>query len=205
MRGHKVGLTAKAMQQMLGVGEPDYGHLLSDMFFDNGGTVDVQTLLQPRVEVEIAFRLRSPLAGLNVTADDVLAATAAVAPSIEIIDSRIADWKITLADTIADNASSAGVVLGPWSQLADVSPLDAIVADLIKNDLVVASGKGADVLGHPAAAVAWLANKLATLGITLDADHVVMPGSCTKAIDIESGDTIRAEFSDLGAASVVFE
>ena len=204
IRGHKVGLTAQVMQEMLGVDEPDYGHLVEDMFFSSEADVRADRFLQPRVEVEIAFRLQSPLVGPGITIDDVLAATEVVAPSIEIIDSRIADWKITLADTIADNASSAGVVIGPWLPLANTLHLDAVSVDLVKNGQVAASGKGTDVMGHPAAAVAWLANKLSALEITLDAGHVVMPGSCTKAITVAAGDHIRAEFSELGDVSVVF-
>jgi 2-oxo-3-hexenedioate decarboxylase/2-keto-4-pentenoate hydratase len=204
VKGHKVGLTARAMQEMLGVNEPDYGHLLDDMFQVDGASVRIERFLQPRVEVEIAFRLRTPLAGPDVSVDDVLAATESVAPSIEIIDSRIADWKITLADTIADNASSAGVIIGPWHAVDEMPALETIAADLVKNGQVVASGKGADVLGHPATAVAWLANRLSALGVQLEAGHVVMPGSCTKAVDVTAGDQVRADFGELGTASVRF-
>jgi 2-oxo-3-hexenedioate decarboxylase/2-keto-4-pentenoate hydratase len=192
------------MQEMLGVNEPDYGHLFEDMFFSSDGVIQADRFLQPRVEVEIAFRLKSALIGPGITVDDVLAATEAVAPSIEIIDSRIADWKITLADTIADNASSAGVVVGPWSSLASTPHLEEVSVDMLKNGQIAASGTGADVMGHPAAAVAWLANKLSALKISLDAGHVVLPGSCTKVINVTGGDHIRAEFKDLGDVSIEF-
>jgi 2-oxo-3-hexenedioate decarboxylase/2-keto-4-pentenoate hydratase len=202
--GHKVGLTSKAMQEMLGVDEPDYGVLLDDMFYEDGATVPATRFLQPRVEVEIAFRLREPLAGPGVTAADVLGATEAVAASIEIIDSRIADWRITLADTIADNASSGAVVLGAWVRLADAPALPAVEVVLRKNGHEEARGAGRDVLGDPAEAVAWLANTLARLGTSFDAGHVVMPGSCTRAVAVAAGDHIEASFEGLGEVSVAF-
>lgn len=204
VRGHKVGLTSAAMQEMLGVGEPDYGHLLDDMFYDDGAVVPAARFLQPRVEIEIAFWLGSRLRGPGVTPEDVVAATESVAPAIEIIDSRIADWKITLADTIADNASSAGVVLGPWSDLRSGLDLAAVTGKLVVNGSVRAEGSGRDVLGHPASAVAWLVNKLADLGREVRAGHVVMPGSCTKAVDVGAGDHVDALFEGLGSVGVTF-
>ena len=196
--GHKIGLTSRVMQEMLGVSEPDYGVLFEAMVFADGAAVAASSLLQPRVEVETAFTLARPLRGPGVTVADVLAATASVAPSIEIIDSRIADWKITLADTIADNASSAGIVVGSGRPLGDLA-LEEVTATLELNGEQVASGSGADVLGHPAAAVAWLANKLSEFDHFLDAGEVVMPGSCTKAVAIGPGDEIRAVFEVLGS------
>jgi 2-oxo-3-hexenedioate decarboxylase/2-keto-4-pentenoate hydratase len=202
--GRKVGLTSRVMQEAYGVDEPDYGHVLDDMCHADGSTVGADRYLQPRVEVEIAFRLRADLRGPGVTVDDVRAATLAVAPSIEIIASRIADWRITLPDTIADNASSGGIVLGSWVALGDAPALAGVVADLSVGGDVVASGRGADVLGDPAAAVAWLANKMSALGVGLEADQIIMPGSCTRAIAVGPGDDVRAEFSGLGAVSVGF-
>jgi 2-oxo-3-hexenedioate decarboxylase/2-keto-4-pentenoate hydratase len=204
VRGHKVGLTSKAMQEMLGVTDPDYGHLLDDMFFGSGTSIDIGRFLQPRVEVEIAFLLRDPVAGPGVTLERVLAATESVAPALEIIDSRIADWRIALADTIADNASSAGVVLGAWSPVTGDLDLTEVTAELSINDEHVASGKGADVLGHPAEAVAWLANALADFGVSLEPGHVIMPGSCTKAFDVRAGDHVEAVYSQLGTVSATF-
>jgi 2-oxo-3-hexenedioate decarboxylase/2-keto-4-pentenoate hydratase len=204
VRGHKVGLTSKAMQEMLGVTEPDYGHLLDDMLFSDGATVPVARFLQPRVEIEIAFRLARPLEGPGITAADALAATDAVAPAIEIIDSRIADWKIALTDTIADNGSSGAVVVGPWVPLADVPPLPDVAAELVLNGAVVASGRGGDVLGDPARAVAWLANTLAAFAVPLPAGHIVMPGSCTRAIPVRAGDRTEARFAGLGSVAVTF-
>lgn len=204
VRGHKVGLTSRAMQEMLGVHEPDYGHILDAMLIPDGASVSIRRFLQPRVEVEIAFLLARALPGPGVTAADVLAASAAVAPAIEVIDSRIADWKITLVDTIADNASSAGVVVGAWVPVDRAPPLPAVAAALVRSGEVVARGDGAAVLGDPAAAVAWLANALAPLGSRLEAGHVVMPGSCTKAVEVRAGDLVEARFDGLGSASVGF-
>lgn len=204
VRGHKVGLTSQAMQEMLGVGEPDYGHILDTMLVPDGGAVSVGRFLQPRVEIEIAFLLGRPLAGASVGVAEVLAATAAVAPAIEIIDSRIADWRITLVDTIADNASSGAVVVGPWVPLARAPSLPEVEGELRIGGTTVASGPGAAVLGDPAEAVAWLARTLTPLGVGLEAGHIVMPGSCTRAIDVRAGDRIEARFTGLGSVSVTF-
>jgi 2-oxo-3-hexenedioate decarboxylase/2-keto-4-pentenoate hydratase len=202
--GHKVGLTSRAMQEMLGVDQPDSGVLLDDMFYATGDEVPAGRFLQPRVEIEIAFELRTALRGPGVSAADVMAATAAVAPSIEIIDSRIADWKIALEDTIADNASSAAVVIGPWTAIGDAPDLLAVKAELFRNGDLVAEGCGGDVLGDPAEALAWLANRLGLLGGELKRGHVVMPGSCTRAIDVVAGDRIEAKFGGLGSVRVDF-
>jgi 2-keto-4-pentenoate hydratase len=202
--GHKVGLTSLAMQTMLGVDEPDFGAIFDDTVYQSGDVVPVDQWLQPRVEIEIAFRLSAGLTGGSVTRDDVLAATEAVAPSLEIIDSRIADWKITLADTVADNASSAAIVVGDWVPIERAGDLAATAAALHLNGKHVASGRGEDVLGHPAEAVAWLANKLYTVGISLEAGHLVMPGACTKAVDVVAGDHVGAVFDGLGTVAVSF-
>ncbi|MFI0773479.1 2-keto-4-pentenoate hydratase [Streptomyces sp. NPDC021212] len=140
--GHKVGLTAAAMRRLLGVDEPDFGHLLDDMVHRDGGSVSAARYCAPRIEPEICFRLAEPLSGPGVTVDDVLAATEAVAPALEIVDSRIRDWKITLADTVADNASSAGLVCGAWTPLAEAPDLAAVLVDLVVDGERVASGSG---------------------------------------------------------------
>jgi 2-keto-4-pentenoate hydratase len=202
VRGHKVGLTSRQMQEMLGVDEPDYGHILDTMLVPDGGEVDRTSLCWPRVEIEVAFLLGRELRGPGISAADVLRATEAVAPAIEIIDSRICDWKITLADTVADNASSARVVVGrPVPVPADLASLDA---ELHRNGAVVESGVTGAVLGNPAHAVAWLANKLASFGVPLAAGHIVMPGSCTRAVDVAAGDVIAAHFAAIGSVSVSF-
>jgi 2-keto-4-pentenoate hydratase len=204
VRGHKVGLTSRAMQQMLGVGEPDYGHLFADMFVPDGGTLSAAGLCYPRVEIEVAFVLGDTLKGPGVTVPDVLRATAFVRPAIEIIDSRVRYWQITLPDTIADNASSARVVLG-----ADATPPDRVDLRLLgcvlrRNGEVAETGTSGAVLGNPAAAVAWLANKLGQFGMTLDDGHVVMPGACTRAVEVSAGDIIHGELDELGSVSVGF-
>ncbi|MEU4616399.1 2-keto-4-pentenoate hydratase [Streptomyces umbrinus] len=202
--GHKVGLTAAAMQQLFGVDEPDFGHLLDDMVHRDGGTVPAPRYCQPRIEPEICFRLARPLRGPDVTVEDVLEATEAVAPALEIVDSRIRDWKITLADTVADNASAAGLVCGPWTPLADAPDLATITAELLVDGEIVATGSGKEVLGHPAAAVAWLANTLAAFGTALEPGHVVLPGTMTTAPFVSAGQRIEARFSALGPVSVTF-
>jgi 2-keto-4-pentenoate hydratase len=185
IKGYKVGLTARAMQLMLGVNEPDYGHLLSDMFFNDGDVVPMNRWCSPKIEVETD-------------------ATGFIVPVFELIDSRIRDWKITLADTIADNASSAAVVIGNPARSPLGLDLRLMGAVLSKNGEIIETGANGAVLGNPAIAVAWLVNKLAELGETVVAGSVVIPGSCTRAIDVNVGDTVRAEFDGLGSVSVAF-
>lgn len=204
VRGHKVGLSSRAMQQMMGVDEPDYGHLLDTMFVFESERVRASDLCFPRVEIEVAFVLGERLAGPGVGVADVLRATEFVLPAIEIIDSRIVDWRITLPDTIADNASSARVVLGGHPTPVEDVDLRLIGAVLRKNGEVVETGVSGAVLGNPATAVAWLANKVHTFGVTLEPGHVVLPGSCTRAVDVAAGDVVRADFDQLGHVSVAF-
>jgi 2-keto-4-pentenoate hydratase len=203
--GHKVGLSSLAMQQMMGVDEPDYGHLLDEMQVFEDTPVKAGRYLYPRVEVEVGFILAADLPGAACTEDDVLAATEALVPSIELIDTRITDWKIALCDTIADNASSAGFVLGA----ARVSPRDvdvkAIDAVLTRNGEVVAEGRSDAVLGNPVTAVAWLARKVESFGVRLRKGDIVLPGSCTRAIDVRAGDQFVAEFEGLGSVRLSFE
>ena len=203
--GHKVGLSSKAMQTMMGVDEPDYGHLLADMEVFEDVPVIAGRYLYPRVEVEVGFILADDLPGAGCTEDDVLAATAAFVPSIELIDTRIKDWKIKLCDTIADNASSAGFILGPER----VSPKDiditAIDAVLTCNGDVVAQGRSDAVLGNPVTAVAWLARKVDGFGVRLRAGDIVLPGSCTRAIDARPGESFVADFTGLGSVRLSFE
>jgi 2-keto-4-pentenoate hydratase len=202
--GHKVGLSSKAMQQMMGVDEPDYGHLLSDMAQREDTSVDVAGYLIPRVEPEVGFILGADLPGEGCTEQDVLQATEAVTAALELIDSRIVDWRIALPDTIADNASSAGFVLGA----ARVKPADvdltAIPVRMLRNDEEVGIGRSDAVLGNPLTSVAWLARKVASFGVRLKAGHVILPGSCTRAIDARGGDEFRAEFGPLGEVRLNF-
>jgi 2-oxo-3-hexenedioate decarboxylase/2-keto-4-pentenoate hydratase len=174
------------------------------MVHRDGAAVPAARHCAPRVEPEICFRLARPLRGPGVTVEDVLAATDAVAPALEIVDSRIRDWRITLADTIADNASSAGLVRGAWTPLAKAPALDTVTADLFVDGRRVASGGGREVLGHPAAAVAWLADTLAGFGTALRPGHVVLPGAMTTAPFVSAGQKAEARFSGLGSVSVLF-
>ena len=203
--GHKVGLSSEAMQKMMGVDEPDYGHLLADMEVFEDVPVNTAKYLFPRVEVEVGFILAEDLPGAGCTEDDVLAATAAFAPSIELIDTRIRDWKIALCDTIADNASSAGWVLGPQRvspKDIDITGIDAV---LTRNGEVVAEGRSDAVLGNPVTAVAWLARKVDSFGVRLKAGDIVLPGSCTRAIDARPGDKFVADFAGLGSVRLSFK
>ncbi|HEX4705320.1 MAG TPA: 2-keto-4-pentenoate hydratase [Pseudonocardiaceae bacterium] len=202
--GHKVGLSSAVMQQMMGVDEPDYGHLLTDMRIDDGGSVAADRFCYPRVEVEVGFLLGADLPGAGCTEDDVLAGTEAFVPSIELVDSRIVDWRIGLPDTVADNASAAGFVLG--AQRVEPGDLDPRTIDvtLRRNGETVATGRSDAVLGNPVIAVAWLARKVASFGVRLRAGQVVLPGSCVRAIDANAGDVFDAECVGLGTVSLSF-
>jgi 2-keto-4-pentenoate hydratase len=203
--GHKVGLSSLAMQQMMGVDEPDYGHLLNEMQVFENKPVTAANYLYPRVEVEVGFILAHDLPGANCTEDDVLKATEAFAPSIELIDTRITDWKIALCDTIADNASSAGFVLGSGRVAPADIDITAIDAVLTRNGEVVAKGRSDAVLGNPVKAVAWLSRKVESFGVRLRAGDIVLPGSCTRAIDARPGDDFVAEFVGLGSVRLSFK
>ncbi|MDX6265400.1 MAG: 2-keto-4-pentenoate hydratase, partial [Frankiales bacterium] len=201
VHGHKVGLSSKAMQEMMGVDEPDYGHLLSDMVYTEESPIPTHSFLIPRVEVEVGFVLGDDLPGEGCTVADVLRCTDYIAPAIELIDSRIADWKIGLMDTIADNASSCGVILGKERVKPDELDVRAIEATLDINGTRVAEGRSDAVLGDPTIAVAWLANKVASFGVRLEKGHVVLPGSCTRAYDVKPGDDVVATFAGLGSVT----
>ncbi|MFF3872227.1 2-keto-4-pentenoate hydratase [Streptomyces sp. NPDC001978] len=204
VRGHKVGLSSRVMQRMMNVDEPDYGHLLSDMFVAENTPIRTAAMCAPRVEVEIGFVLRERLPAPGCTVADVLRCTAFVCPALEIIDSRIQDWNLTLVDTIADNASSGLVVLGGRATRVEDVDLRTIGAALRINGSLIATGATGAVLGNPATAVAWLANKVATFGVVLDAGNIILPGSCTKAYDVAAGQTVRADFDRLGSVSALF-
>lgn len=203
--GHKVGLASEAMQTMMGVDEPDYGHLLDTMRYYETTPIDTATLCFPRVEVEVGFILGADLPGAGCTNEDVVDAVEWVVPSIELIDSRITDWKITLCDTIADNASSCGWILGeqrvPISEI-DTGDIDAV---LHRNGEIVAKGNSAAVLGHPLNAVSWLARKVESFGVRLRKGDLILPGTATRAIDIAPGDHFVAEFAGLGSVTLDFD
>lgn len=196
--GHKIGLTARAMQELFGVDEPDYGHLLRSMVHEAAQPLELATLIEPQIEVEPAFFLGRPLAGPGVTMQDVLDATEYVVTCFEVIDSRIAHWRIRLEDTVADNGSSARVVLGgarmPVSALAERG-LDTV---LEVDGAVVETGNTEAILGHPANGVVWLANTLAGYGVSLEAGHLVLPGTCTRSYRLAGHRHARGRIEGLG-------
>lgn len=202
--GKKIGLTSLAMQNLLNVDQPDYGHLLKSMEVKNGGKVSLSSLFQPKIEGEIAFVLKKDLVGPNVTVEEVLQATDYVVASIEIVDSRVKDWKIKLEDTIADNASCGLYILSEQKIKIEDVHLPSIEMELIKNGEVVNTGKGTDVLGNPAACVTWLANKLKTYNVDLKAGEVILAGALSAAVVAEPGDVFTARFTTLGDVTVEF-
>ncbi|WP_419887682.1 2-keto-4-pentenoate hydratase [Neobacillus niacini] len=203
--GKKIGLTSVAVQKLLGVNEPDYGHLLDTMVIENGGNISCETMIQPKVEGEIAFILKHDLKGPNVTVLDVLQATDYVVPALEIVDSRIQDWKIKLQDTVADNASSGFYVLGGKpTKITDIN-LELMGMALYQNGEVVNTGVGAAALGNPATCVAWLANRLSDYDIPLKAGEVILSGALSGMVVAKPGDTFTARFAHLGQVSVNFK
>jgi 2-keto-4-pentenoate hydratase len=202
--GKKIGLTSLAMQKLLGVDEPDYGHLLDSMVIENGGMISMEQVLQPKVEAEIAFILKEDLKGPNVSTLDVIQATEYIVPALEIVDSRIKDWKIKLPDTVADNASSGLYVLGGKPTRIEDVDLELIGMALTKNGELVNTGVGAAALGNPATCVAWLANKLAEFDITLHAGEVILSGALSAAVNAEADDVFTARFAHIGQVSVHF-
>lgn len=202
--GKKIGVTSKAVMDMLGVFQPDFGWLTDGMVFNEGQAVPAATLIQPKAEGEIAFVLKRALKGPGVTAAEVLAATEGVMACFEIVDSRIRDWKIRIQDTVADNASCGVFVLG--DRLVDPRDVDLATCGMVleKNGEIVATGAGAAALGHPAHAVAWLANTLGALGIALEAGEVVLSGSLAAMVPVQAGDDLRVTIGGIGGCSVRF-
>jgi 2-oxopent-4-enoate hydratase len=206
--GRKIGITSKAVMDWLKVSEPDFGALFDDMMVDDGGVCDAARLVQPRVEGEVAFVLGRDLPNPRTTVVDVVAATASVAAAIEIIDSRVKDWQITLADTVADNASSARFVIGATSVplCADGGGRDLTLAGcaLRKNGRVASTGAGAACLGTPVNAVAWLARTLAARGAPLLAGDVVLSGALCPVVPVQRGDVVEVDVAHVGRATVRF-
>jgi 2-keto-4-pentenoate hydratase len=202
--GKKIGLTSPAMQQMFGVNEPDYGQLLDTMLVLNGEGVAASKLLQPRIEGEIAFVIERDLKGPGLTVTDVVRATGGVTAALEIIDSRIRDWKIKIQDTVADNASSSGFVLG--SRIVPMAGLDLRYVGflLTKNGRLAATAAGGAVLGNPVQAVAWLANKMGEYDIGLNAGDVILSGSAVAAVPVGPGDSIHLNIDRIGDVSCYF-
>lgn len=201
--GHKIGLTSKAMQQSLGINEPDYGHLFDDMLVADGAKLAFEDYCVPRIEVELAFVLEKPLKGPGVGLIDVLRATEYVVPSLEIIDARLINPR-KIFDTVADNGAAAGIVIGGRVMEPDDFDLRWAGAILYKNSEIEETGLAAGVLGHPALGIAWLANKLGPRGVTLQPGHILLSGSFTRPVHAAKGDTIHADFGPLGGLAIQF-
>lgn len=205
--GQKIGLTSLAMQEQMGVNEPDYGSLWASRYFraSNGrAELPADAFLQPRVEGEFAFLIGKPLPAGEVTEQDVMAATDAVAVAVEVIDSRIQDWRIQLVDTIADNASYGALTLGRWSRRLMEADLRTVGMLISQNGTPVVEGIGAAALGHPARSVAWLANKLTSLGVTLEPGQVVLSGALARSIPARRGDVFLLETDRQAPLTVAF-
>ena len=208
--GYKVGLTSKAMQDALGIDEPDTGVLLDDMMFPDGGVVPAARFIGLRVEAELAFVMRSALQGPDCTMFDALDATGYVTPALEILDTRIfrkdpeTGATRTVLDTVSDNAANAGVVLGGRPFRPHDHDMRWVAAICLKNGAVEETGVAAGVLNHPAKAVAWLANKLAAFGQRLEPGHVVLSGSFIRPIEVGPGDSVVADYGPFGTVSCAF-
>ena len=201
--GHKIGLTSKAMQAASKIDEPDYGYIFDDLLLQNGARVPFESFCVPRVEPELTFVLKAPLKGPGVSLIDVLRATEYVVPSIEIIDARVTEPR-RIFDTVADNGAAAGLILGGRPVRPDEVDLRWVGAIFHRNAEIEETGLAAGVLGHPAMAVAWLANKLAPFGIALEPGHMLLSGSFTRPVWAAKGDTLMVDFGPLGTVSVQF-
>ena len=205
--GRKIGLTSKAIQTQLGVNEPDYGNLWQSSFYearDGKVTIAAGDFLQPRIEGEIAFLFAKPLREPVITPEQVLEAAAACAMGIEIVASRIADWRIKLVDTVADNASYGGFTLGPWDPRLKDSDLGALAMTIHHNGELAAEGRGSAALGHPATSTAWLANKLLEFGVSLEPGDIVISGGITKMLPVKAGDEFRFALTGQPDLTVTF-
>ncbi|MDY3197856.1 MAG: 2-oxopent-4-enoate hydratase [Pseudomonadaceae bacterium] len=202
--GKKIGATSLAVQEMLGVYQPDFGMLLSGMVYQEGDTIDLGQLIQPKAEAELAFVLKEDLKGPGITAMDVIRATDYVLPCFEIVDSRISNWKLKIQDTVADNASCGVYVLGKTK--GDPRKLDITLAGMVleKNGELFSTGVGAAVQGSPANAVAWLANTLGALGIPFRAGEVILSGSQSTLVPVADGDELVCTVGGLGSCRVSF-
>ncbi|PKO86380.1 MAG: 2-oxopent-4-enoate hydratase [Betaproteobacteria bacterium HGW-Betaproteobacteria-12] len=202
--GKKIGVTSKAVMNMLGVHQPDFGYLTDGMVYNEGESIEMAGLIQPKAEGEIAFLLKKDLQGPGVTAADVLAATEGVMACFEIVDSRIQNWQIKIQDTVSDNASCGVFVLG--DQLVDVADLDLALCGMVleKNGEIVVTGAGAATMAHPVNAMVWLANTLGQLGIALKAGDIVLSGAMGAMVPVLKGDNLRLTIGGIGGCSVRF-
>ncbi|WP_170416543.1 2-oxo-hept-4-ene-1,7-dioate hydratase [Ruegeria atlantica] len=208
--GWKIGLTSKAMQYALNIDIPDSGILFDDMAFDHGGTVPENRFIQPRIETEIAFVMKSAVSGEGVTRDDIIAATDYVAPSIEILDTRIqrvdpATGKTrSVFDTISDNAANAGIVLGPGRHAVDAFDLRWVGALTFRNGEIEETGLGAGVLNDPVESVVWLARRMAQYGQSIEPGQVILSGSFIRPVECPPGTEIHADFGSFGSVDINF-
>ncbi len=200
--GHKIGLTAETMQKLFGVDEPDYGHIMESMLHPESSVLDMSRLIDPQIEVEPAFVLGRDLRGPDLTIEDVLDATDHITVCFEIIDSRIADWRIKLEDTVADNGSSALVTMGTTKIKPREFDLRGLETVLEVDGKVVETGDTTAILGHPANGVAWLANKISQFGVGLKEGDIVLPGTCTRSFRIGGCKHARGSIARLGEVSL---
>jgi 2-keto-4-pentenoate hydratase len=200
--GYKLGLTSAAMQQLLGVDSPDFGPVFASTVYNDGIEIPVDRFISPRIEAEIGVILGSDLSGPNCTPADASRAARGLVAALEIVDSRIKDWKIKLADTVADLASNGAIALS--SQVVPVDGIDPRLVGMVvtRNGELIATGAGAAAMGDPMAAVAWLANTLAPMGVTLPAGSVIMTGALHAMVPVSPGDVFRAEFDRLGPITI---
>jgi|TARA_B110000467_G_scaffold44050_1_gene40411 2-oxo-hept-3-ene-1,7-dioate hydratase len=210
LRGHKIGLTSRAMQMSMNIDEPDFGYLLDYMFHESGCQLVASSYCDPKIEVELAFVIGDHLTGENVTADDVLRATEAVVPAIELIDARsyrrhpVTGATRSVRDTISDNAADAGVILGDVRVAPDEINLRWVSALCSRNGIIEESGVAAAVLGHPANGVAWLARRYFEYGIALEPGQIVLSGSFTRPLDCRQGDQFSVDYRELGIVNFSF-
>ena len=202
--GKKIGVTSKAVMNMLGVGQPDFGYLLDGMVYNEGESIPMDSLIQPKAEGEIAFLMNKDLMGPGLTAADILAATEGVMACFEIVDSRIQDWNIKIQDTVADNASCGVFVLG--DKLVDPKKVDLALCGMVleKNGEIVVTGAGAATMASPVNAMVWLANTLGRLGIGLNAGDIVLSGALGAMVPVKAGDSLRCTIGGIGGCSVRF-
>jgi len=202
--GHKIGLTSRAMQMASKMTEPDYGRILDDALFQDGARIKAGRFIKPRLEVELAFIMGKDIEGANVQVYDVMRATEFVTPALEIIDYRT-EVPRAIVDTIADNAAFGAIVVGGRT----IAPMDIDIrwvgATLSKNGVIEESGVSAAIMGHPAAGIAWLVNKLHAVGGKIEKGQIVLAGSFTRPVDIASGDVIYADYGPLGSIGVAFD
>jgi len=208
--GYKIGLTSRAMQKSMNINEPDYGTLLDNMVFEEGTEIDSSAFLDPKIEVELAFYLKKPLFGDNISIIDVLNATDYVVPALELIAARSfrvdpeTGYKRTVLDTISDNAANAGIITGGLPVRPDAIDLRYVPALMYRNAVIEESGVSAAVLNHPAKGIAWLAKKYFPHGISLEPGQVILAGSFTRPVPVRSGDTFSVDFGPLGNISCHF-